>query len=1041
MFHDFSTAYDSNNDRFANASPTRKSNTDSRLGPTPSNNTNTQKSSYNIPEFSQAIHNFVIDSDSSDSNGGVSPASQKAMGNSVNSRPNTNESGKAAGAYTAGNNNTAFPTSYDQKENTNNTKFGYSSNAETIRNGINLGYKVPDFMKPLNTQTDSYKKFTEKVPPKESSYSNNYSNGFSQQRQQQQSSQQFKQPELPQKTNISRTSYPAGLSELPVASAFSSNDEDFLMPTRGAMDYLPLKANIFMDKINQTSIDQSTLQTVLKGMYEEKTKAESETRGLKDQLASVEQSLARALAERDELAAMYSTLEKQHEDYSQSVNNLTTGDKKTLSGLRNRNANLEAELENKTRKYESAKVKNRSLAGMHDDLEKQAQNKDKEIGILRSKISSLQADNDYLKLELNNARMGIAPQSPPPAPEPETELSRLQKMLDELKSKQQEQQRPLSQPQAQAQPETLQTQPKPSQHQYPTAPLQYTLPVQPARVPTAVPVTEVPLNPSSLRGGIDVLERELARMKVAILGTSESQAGATASSGPSAPSPIPAAASIQYAPQPSVVAPAPASVPESPAPPAEVAPSVSLDKSIYELAIKFAEIISLQQHISNGGSGQKEATGETVSNPIAQAPIAEQQTPDTTLTESEPIKLDNGRSVEDILERLVSVLERRSDANSTENKANNSRPGTNASRVTINATAPVKVPSGEEYEDVNASDVGEFADDTEEFITIPLSVYKERERLLKQASAGRQRQPSQQQHQPLFQRPPVSQTQPQEVYATQPSFQQPIPQNEAASVQNNVLPWSEVGKGPHVRSCSCNVCNAKRHAGHTRPSSSPPETHHAQGIPSRNLHSEDYNWEDEASNRPSTSAEEALKLILGKLKEEYGQLNTRLKDLTMSFGEGDPAVKKRQRDLIADRIRYLTKEIQSKADQIYALHDINIATNLNVDISGKPVGQSSEPGLQYMGTSVSPRRSATGILPTLEKSSSQSAATQSRYPSATLPKTAAPQPSTSTPASNRTQNIYHPFIPSPHEVYDDDDDVLESDLHTTEITGKYTWKA
>lgn len=77
-------------------------------------------------------------------------------------------------------------------------------------------------------------------------------------------------------------------------------------------------------------------------------------------------------------------------------------------------------------------------------------------------------------------------------------------------------------------------------------------------------------------------------------------------------------------------------------------------------------------------------------------------------------------------------------------------------------------------------------------------------------------------------------------------------------------------------------------------------------------------------------------------------------------------------------------------------------------------------------------RKPTGILPTLYGNGE--------------PRDAAAPKNTKRASSNSTSkppSFYQPYIPSENEdEYDgESDDALESDLNTTEITGKYVWKA
>jgi hypothetical protein len=81
-------------------------------------------------------------------------------------------------------------------------------------------------------------------------------------------------------------------------------------------------------------------------------------------------------------------------------------------------------------------------------------------------------------------------------------------------------------------------------------------------------------------------------------------------------------------------------------------------------------------------------------------------------------------------------------------------------------------------------------------------------------------------------------------------------------------------------------------------------------------------YNEEPTLRPSRPPAEALATVLKGLEDELSHLKMQLAVAQQSFSKHDASLGKRQRKSLSNKIEKLLKEIDTKADQIYALYDV-----------------------------------------------------------------------------------------------------------------------
>ncbi|KAA8916122.1 hypothetical protein TRICI_001773 [Trichomonascus ciferrii] len=90
-------------------------------------------------------------------------------------------------------------------------------------------------------------------------------------------------------------------------------------------------------------------------------------------------------------------------------------------------------------------------------------------------------------------------------------------------------------------------------------------------------------------------------------------------------------------------------------------------------------------------------------------------------------------------------------------------------------------------------------------------------------------------------------------------------------------------------------------------------------------------WDEESTLRPSMSPEDSVKLVLEKMSSELSALKDQYNGLMAEYNERNPASHRTKRREVAAGLKELVDEMESKADQIYAMYDVIAATKIPIE--------------------------------------------------------------------------------------------------------------
>lgn len=139
------------------------------------------------------------------------------------------------------------------------------------------------------------------------------------------------------------------------------------------------------------------------------------------------------------------------------------------------------------------------------------------------------------------------------------------------------------------------------------------------------------------------------------------------------------------------------------------------------------------------------------------------------------------------------------------------------------------------------------------------------------------------------------------------------------------------------RECkACQLENATPHHLHK-------QIHRPHSFPSssRKMDDDDVeSWVEEPTPRPTTDPEESVRMIIERMSNEFNVLKTSYADLNHDYDDRNPALERTKRHKIASSLKKLVDEMESKADQIYAMYDVMAATNIDlpedIAVAGHP---------------------------------------------------------------------------------------------------------
>ncbi|KAK9239764.1 centrosome microtubule-binding domain of Cep57-domain-containing protein [Lipomyces kononenkoae] len=115
---------------------------------------------------------------------------------------------------------------------------------------------------------------------------------------------------------------------------------------------------------------------------------------------------------------------------------------------------------------------------------------------------------------------------------------------------------------------------------------------------------------------------------------------------------------------------------------------------------------------------------------------------------------------------------------------------------------------------------------------------------------------------------------------------------------------------------TCTVCSRRRDRKYHKGQLSWRTASNAQSQPERGEQ-----WEEENTIRPSMPAGTAVTTVLSQLEDEFRHLKFQYQSHVDKYEHLDPAVSKRKRKALVSKLKETIEELESKADQIYALYD------------------------------------------------------------------------------------------------------------------------
>lgn len=133
---------------------------------------------------------------------------------------------------------------------------------------------------------------------------------------------------------------------------------------------------------------------------------------------------------------------------------------------------------------------------------------------------------------------------------------------------------------------------------------------------------------------------------------------------------------------------------------------------------------------------------------------------------------------------------------------------------------------------------------------------------------------------------------------------------------------------PGVNGSSSNRLAQEKQPGNAVPSGFPRRPGTQEKVAGSASGVETGRWEEEATPRPFMQTEEAVKLIVAKMGSEFSSLKEAYADLIDAYNGANPSKERTRRHEIALELKSLVDEMESKADQIYAMYDVLAATNL-----------------------------------------------------------------------------------------------------------------
>ncbi|KAK9337249.1 centrosome microtubule-binding domain of Cep57-domain-containing protein [Lipomyces starkeyi] len=160
------------------------------------------------------------------------------------------------------------------------------------------------------------------------------------------------------------------------------------------------------------------------------------------------------------------------------------------------------------------------------------------------------------------------------------------------------------------------------------------------------------------------------------------------------------------------------------------------------------------------------------------------------------------------------------------------------------------------------------------------------------------------------------------------------PEVQARTVYVDDIPRPNVNMRKAMDSISqhnpaiCTVCSRRRYRKYQLNNKEQPSWQYATATaPQDQPEHRDY-WEEENTIRPSMRPETAVTTVLSQLEDEFRHLKFQYQSHVDKYEHLDPAVSKRKRKALVTRLKEIIEELETKADQIYALYDVLESTGM-----------------------------------------------------------------------------------------------------------------
>ncbi|KAK9372580.1 centrosome microtubule-binding domain of Cep57-domain-containing protein [Lipomyces chichibuensis] len=160
------------------------------------------------------------------------------------------------------------------------------------------------------------------------------------------------------------------------------------------------------------------------------------------------------------------------------------------------------------------------------------------------------------------------------------------------------------------------------------------------------------------------------------------------------------------------------------------------------------------------------------------------------------------------------------------------------------------------------------------------------------------------------------------------------PEVQARTVYVDDIPRPNVNMRKAMDSISqhdpalCTVCSRRRYRKYQLNNKEQPLWQYATATAPQDQPEHREHWEEENTIRPSMRPENAVTTVLSQLEDEFRHLKFQYQSHVDKYEHLDPAVSKRKRKALVTRLKEIIEELETKADQIYALYDVLESTGM-----------------------------------------------------------------------------------------------------------------